>query len=65
MLNPFDNDDALFLVLRNMAGQHSLWPQFRAVPDGWTRVHGPDSRSACLSFIQGTWTDMRPTDEDR
>lgn len=60
MTNPFDNPDGVFLVLVNDEGQHSLWPRFAAVPDGWRQVFGPDSRTACLEHIEREWTDMRP-----
>ena len=63
MTNPFeDNDDktGVFLVLVNDEGQHSLWPQFAAVPAGWNIAFGPDSRPACLDYVEQNWTDMRP-----
>lgn len=60
MTNPFDDDDAVFLALRNSELQHSLWPQRIAVPGGWEIAFGPDSRSACLEYIEQNWTDMRP-----
>ncbi|WP_435975658.1 MbtH family protein [Streptomyces sp. Qhu_M48] len=60
MTNPFDDESAVFLVLVNDEGQHSLWPRFAGVPAGWTRTFGPDSRAACLRHIEETWTDMRP-----
>jgi uncharacterized protein YbdZ (MbtH family) len=60
MPNPFDDEDALFLVLVNDEGQHSLWPIFMDVPAGWTKVYGEKSRGECLEFIEANWTDMRP-----
>ncbi|WP_435107956.1 MbtH family protein [Nocardiopsis synnemataformans] len=60
MTNPFDAQDGRFLVLVNDEGQHSLWPEFLAVPAGWAVLHGPDERQACLEFIEENWTDMRP-----
>lgn len=60
MTNPFDDEDATFLVLRNEEHQHSLWPEFAPVPAGWTVVHGPASRSDCLDHVEQTWTDLRP-----
>jgi MbtH protein len=60
MGNPFDNEDLSFLVLVNEEGQHSLWPAFADVPEGW-EVRVPSSpRSECLSYIEENWTDMRP-----
>ena len=39
MSNPFDNQDGIFLVLVNDENQHSLWPDFAAVPQGCTYDH--------------------------
>ncbi|WP_330301231.1 MbtH family protein [Streptomyces sp. NBC_00503] len=58
--NPFENDDARYLVLVNEENQHSLWPAFAEVPAGWTVARGEDSRQASLDHINENWTDMRP-----
>ncbi|MFD5571303.1 MULTISPECIES: MbtH family protein [Streptomyces] len=60
MTNPFDDQDANYLVLTNEEGQFSLWPTFVDVPDGWEPVFGEAARQACLDFIEKNWTDMRP-----
>ncbi|MFJ9032824.1 MbtH family protein [Streptomyces sp. NPDC102274] len=60
MENPFDNDNGSFYVLVNHENQHSLWPTFANVPDGWTVVFGEDGRQACLDYVEKNWTDMRP-----
>ncbi|MET7511592.1 MbtH family protein [Streptomyces albidoflavus] len=60
MANPFDDPEGRFLVLVNHEGQHSLWPEFAAVPDGWTTVLGPAGRDACVDHVNAHWTDMRP-----
>jgi MbtH protein len=60
MTNPFDDDDGTFLVLVNHEGEHSLWPEFAKIPAGWDQTFGPESRNACLGFIETNWTDMRP-----
>jgi MbtH protein len=60
MSNPFDNPDGTFLVLVNDEDQHSLWPEFADVPSGWTIAFGPDTRSACMDYVETHWTDMRP-----
>ncbi|WP_030666992.1 MbtH family protein [Streptomyces rimosus] len=60
MTNPFDNPEGRFLVLVNDEGQHSLWPTFADIPEGWHTAHPEDSREACLSYIEENWTDMRP-----
>ncbi|MEW2813252.1 MbtH family NRPS accessory protein [Streptomyces massasporeus] len=60
MTNPFENDDAYYLVLRNDEGQHSLWPAANDVPAGWAVAKEADKRAACLEFVEQHWTDMRP-----
>jgi MbtH protein len=60
MSNPFEDENGSFLVLVNDENQHSLWPEFAAVPAGWKTVFGPDKRQACLDYVEQNWTDMRP-----
>ncbi len=60
MPNPFEDEDGSYLALVNDEGQYSLWPDFAEIPGGWTVAHGPQTRAACLEFIEETWTDMRP-----
>jgi MbtH protein len=58
--NPFDQADGRFVVLVNDENQHSLWPVQIQVPDGWRVVFGEDSRTACLDYVETSWTDLRP-----
>jgi len=58
--NPFENEEGRYVVLVNDEGQHSLWPSFVPVPDGWRTAFGEDSRQACLDHVEREWTDMRP-----
>jgi MbtH protein len=58
--NPFEDDEGRYFVLINEEGQHSLWPDFADVPDGWKVIYGEDGRRECLDFIETNWTDMRP-----
>jgi MbtH protein len=58
--SPFEDENASYQVLINDEGQHSLWPAFIEVPDGWRTVFGENTRKACLDFIEEDWTDMRP-----
>jgi MbtH protein len=58
--NPFEDENGVYHVLINEEGQHSLWPEFIAVPNGWSIIHKSDTRAACLDFIEKNWTDMRP-----
>ncbi|MEU1618656.1 MbtH family protein [Streptomyces sp. NPDC005722] len=60
MTNPFEDQDATYLVLVNAEEQHSLWPTFVDVPEGWEIAFGEASRQDCLDYIERTWTDMRP-----
>jgi uncharacterized protein YbdZ (MbtH family) len=58
--NPFDDDNAPFLVVVNDEEQHSLWPAFTDVPMGWRVVYGDADRAACLDYIEQNWPDIRP-----
>ncbi|MFD5429390.1 MbtH family protein [Streptomyces sp. NPDC127084] len=60
MSNPFEDDNATYLVLANDENQHSLWPVWIDVPAGWTTVHGEATRQECLDWIEANWTDIRP-----
>lgn len=60
MTNPFENPEGEFKALTNDEDQHSLWPAFLDVPNGWRCAFGPASRADCLSFIEKNWLDMRP-----
>ncbi|MFD0200428.1 MbtH protein [Saccharothrix carnea] len=58
--NPFEDENGTYFVLVNDENQHSLWPHFIAVPDGWRVVFGEASRQECLDHVEANWTDMRP-----
>ncbi|WP_431042224.1 MbtH family protein [Streptomyces sp. P1-3] len=58
--NPFDDADGRFYVLVNEEEQHSLWPSFVEVPDGWRIVFGEDGRQECLDYVERNWSDLRP-----
>ena len=60
MTNPFEDDNAKYVVLINDEGQYSIWPAFIDAPQGWNTVHGGDTRQSCLEYINQNWTDMRP-----
>lgn len=60
MTNPFDDPDATFKVLVNDEGQHSLWPAFATVPDGWSVALADTNRQTCLAYVEEHWTDLRP-----
>ncbi|WP_369226874.1 MbtH family protein [Streptomyces sp. R39] len=58
--NPFDDENGRFLVVVNDEEQHSLWPVFADVPEGWRVVFGEASRAECLEYVERNWTDLRP-----
>jgi MbtH protein len=58
--NPFDDDTGEFYVVVNDEEQHSLWPAFADLPEGWRVAFGAASRKECLDYIEEQWTDMRP-----
>jgi MbtH protein len=58
--NPFDDQDAAFVVLINNQGQHSLWPAAAEIPAGWSIACLQNARQACIEYIDKNWTDMRP-----
>jgi MbtH protein len=60
MTNPFEDENGVYHVLVNDEEQHSLWPAFKEVPQGWTIRLKSASRAACLEYINQNWTDMRP-----
>ncbi|MGW7658213.1 MbtH family protein [Streptomyces asiaticus] len=60
MTNPFDDPDAACRVLVNTEQQYSLWPHGLPVPDGWSPAYGPDTRGACIAYVDAHWRDMRP-----
>lgn len=58
--NPFDDPDGRYFVLVNDEGQHSLWPAFADIPQGWEVAYGEADRESCLDYVERNWTDMRP-----
>ncbi|MEU7564666.1 MbtH family protein [Streptomyces fradiae] len=60
MSNPFDDENATYLVLVNDEGQHSLWPSFAEVPAGWETVLAEVPRAEAVEYVNTHWTDMRP-----
>lgn len=60
MTNPFEDENAEYLVLINHEEQYSLWPAFRDIPAGWTATGPRGKRRECLDWIDKNWIDMRP-----
>ncbi|MEO3777812.1 MbtH family protein [Micromonospora sp. B11E3] len=59
-INPFDDESGRFYVLANDEKQHSLWPVFADVPNGWHVVFGECDRAAALAYVEQHWPDIRP-----
>ncbi|NUP53958.1 MAG: MbtH family protein [Catenulispora sp.] len=60
MTNPFEDEEAAYLVLVNDEGQHSLWPEFVEVPAGWREVFRGARKADALAYVEEHWTDLRP-----
>ncbi|MBO2449474.1 MbtH family protein [Actinomadura barringtoniae] len=60
MNDPFDSEEASYLVLANHLGQHSLWPEAIEVPSGWRVVFSGGGRQECLAYVAANWTDIAP-----
>lgn len=55
-----EEDSWDYTVLVNAAGQHSLWPEFKPPPPGWTAVGPVGDRAGCLTWVEQHWKDIRP-----
>jgi MbtH protein len=60
MTNPFEDENRLYRVLINDEDQHSLWPDWIDIPDGWRALFGPTGHAECLEYVEANWTDLRP-----
>ena len=60
MTSVFDREDILFQVVVNHEEQYSIWPDYKAVPQGWRTVGKSGLKKERLAYTEETWTDMRP-----
>lgn len=56
-VTPVDTDtdtgpEPTHLILENALGEYSLWPVFRASPEGWSTVYGPETYGRCVARLQ-------------
>jgi len=58
--NPFEDESGRFFIVVNAEDQHSLWPEFAAIPAGWQVAFGVSGRPECLKYVEENWTDLRP-----
>lgn len=56
----FDSDKTVFQVVINDEEQYSIWPDYKAIPEGWRAVGVSGDKATCLAHIEDVWTDMRP-----
>jgi MbtH protein len=56
----FDSENTQFRVVINHEEQYSIWPDYKAIPEGWKSVGIDGDKQTCLNYIETTWTDMRP-----
>lgn len=55
------DEDKNYNIVINIEEQYSIWPIYKAVPNGWRIVSEyPMSKDECLKQINTLWTDMRP-----
>jgi MbtH protein len=61
-LTTYDDDDdkVVYTVVINREEQYAIWPEHRAMPDGWHRGGKTGPKQECLDYISQVWTDMRP-----
>ena len=60
MTSCLDREDGMFRVLINHEEQYSIWPDWKAIPCGWSDTGVLGSKKSCLEYIEKVWTDMRP-----
>ena len=58
--NSENEDTTIYKVVMNHEEQYSIWPDYKAIPSGWTYAGKTGSKAECLAYIKEVWTDMRP-----
>jgi MbtH protein len=54
-------DDQLYQVVRNDAGQYSIWPHDRHPPAGWHDAGFTGTEEECAAHVERVWTDLTPS----
>jgi MbtH protein len=54
------SENEMYEVVVNDEEQYSIWRTELDVPAGWRQVGVRGAKDQCLSYIDETWTDMRP-----
>ena len=64
MTSVFDREDILFQVVVNHEEQYSIWPDYKAVPEGWRTVAyeavGPKGGPLVVANFQSKADDHDP-----
>lgn len=55
-----EDENAIYKVVVNHEEQYSIWPDYKAIPQGWRAVGKSGVKAECLAYINEVWTDMRP-----
>jgi uncharacterized protein YbdZ (MbtH family) len=53
-------DTRTYRVVMNDEEQHSIWLDYKQLPNGWKDGGKAGSKAECLAYIKEVWTDMRP-----
>jgi uncharacterized protein YbdZ (MbtH family) len=53
MARAFGGETGMYLVLLDQDGQHFLWPEVVAVPEGWNTIHSFDNWQHGVAYIRG------------
>jgi len=53
-------DTRTYLVVVNHEEQYSLWPDGKALPNGWRAAGRSGTKAECLAWVKEVWTDMTP-----
>jgi MbtH protein len=55
-----DGDQRTYIVVVNREEQYSISLFGEEVPSGWRPVGKRGTKSDCLDFVDGVWTDITP-----
>ena len=55
-----DDERIEYQVLVNHEEQYSLWPTFKAIPNGWRQVGPVGTKEECLAYVEEVWADITP-----
>ncbi|MET3132372.1 MbtH protein [Oxalobacteraceae bacterium GrIS 1.11] len=56
----FSPQGAMFRVLIDQEEQYAIWPERKAIPDGWTDIGVTGCKQDCLDHVELAWMDLCP-----